>query len=88
VRLEGLGQLKKIHFIWTRTHEFPAFSILSQPITPPRAPYRMSELIFLNLSIILAQKFWFAICYDNGKGSDHIAGKKAGPAFQITFKGE
>jgi hypothetical protein len=38
VRLEGLGQLKKIHLIGTRTRDLPASSIVPQPITLPRAP--------------------------------------------------
>jgi hypothetical protein len=35
VRLEGLGQLKKIHLIGTRTHGLPAFGIVPQPTTLP-----------------------------------------------------
>jgi hypothetical protein len=38
VRLEGLGQLKKIHPIGTRTRDFPACSVVPQPTTLPRAP--------------------------------------------------
>jgi hypothetical protein len=37
VRLEGLGQLKKIHLIGTRTHDLPACSIVPQPTTLPHA---------------------------------------------------
>jgi hypothetical protein len=33
VRLEGLGQLKKIHLIGTWTHDLPACSIVPQPNT-------------------------------------------------------
>jgi hypothetical protein len=36
VRLEGLGQLKKIHLIGTRTSDFPACSIVPQSTTLPR----------------------------------------------------
>jgi hypothetical protein len=32
VRLEGLGLLKKIHFIWIRSRDLPACSIVPQPI--------------------------------------------------------
>jgi hypothetical protein len=39
VRLEGLGQLKKIHLIGTPTLDLPACSIVPQPTTLPRAPY-------------------------------------------------
>jgi hypothetical protein len=38
VRLEGLGQLKKIHLIGIRTHNLPVCSIVPQPTTLPRAP--------------------------------------------------
>jgi hypothetical protein len=38
VWLEGLGRLKKIHLIGTRTRELPAGSIVPQPIMLPRAP--------------------------------------------------
>jgi hypothetical protein len=39
VRLEGLGKLKKIHLIGTRTRDLPACSIVPQPNTLSRAPY-------------------------------------------------
>jgi hypothetical protein len=38
VRLEGLGQLKKILLIGTRARDLPACSIVPQPTTLPRAP--------------------------------------------------
>jgi hypothetical protein len=38
VRLEGLGQLKKIHLIRTRTRDLSACSIVSLTTTLPRAP--------------------------------------------------
>jgi hypothetical protein len=38
VRLEGLGQLKKIHLIGIRSRDLPACSIVPQPTTLPRAP--------------------------------------------------
>jgi hypothetical protein len=38
VRLEGLGQLKQIHLIGTRTRDLPVCSIVPQPTTLPRAP--------------------------------------------------
>jgi hypothetical protein len=43
VRLEGLGKLKKIHLIRTRSRDLPACSIVSQPTTLPRGP---SECIY------------------------------------------
>jgi hypothetical protein len=45
VRLEGLGQLKKIHLIGTRTHDLPVCSIVPQPTTLPRAPLEAANLI-------------------------------------------
>jgi hypothetical protein len=39
VRLEGLGKLKKIHLIGTRTLNLPACSIVPQPTTIPRVPF-------------------------------------------------
>jgi hypothetical protein len=39
VRLEGLGQLKKIDLIGIRTRDLPACSIVPQPTTLPRAPW-------------------------------------------------
>jgi hypothetical protein len=38
VRLEGLGQLKKIHIIGTLIRELSALSIVPQPATLPRVP--------------------------------------------------
>jgi hypothetical protein len=38
VQLEGLGQLKKIPLIGTRTHDLSARSIVPQPTTLPHAP--------------------------------------------------
>jgi hypothetical protein len=37
VRLEGLGKLKKIHLIRTRSHDLPACTIVHQPTTLLRA---------------------------------------------------
>jgi hypothetical protein len=37
VRLEGLGQLKKVHLMGTRTRDLPVCSIVPQPTTLPRA---------------------------------------------------
>jgi hypothetical protein len=34
----GLGKLKKIHLIGTRTRDLPACSIVPQPTTLPHAP--------------------------------------------------
>jgi hypothetical protein len=31
MRLEGLGKLKKIHLIGTRSRDLPAYSIMPQP---------------------------------------------------------
>jgi hypothetical protein len=49
VRLEGLGQLKKIHLIGTRTHDLPACSIVPQPTTLPRAPQIYGKIIKLDI---------------------------------------
>jgi hypothetical protein len=54
VRLEGLGQLKKIHLIGIRTRDLPACSIVPQPTTLPRDPERCkAEQIPLYLSLPL-----------------------------------
>jgi hypothetical protein len=37
VRLEGIGNLKKIHLIGTQTRDLPACSIVPQPTTLPHA---------------------------------------------------
>jgi hypothetical protein len=37
VQLEGLGKLKKIHLIGTRSRDLPARSIVPQPTTLPHA---------------------------------------------------
>jgi hypothetical protein len=37
VRLKGLGKLKKVHLIGTRTRDLLACSIVSQPTMLPRA---------------------------------------------------
>jgi hypothetical protein len=39
VRLEGLGKLKKIHIIGTRSRDLPACSIVPQRTALPRASY-------------------------------------------------
>jgi hypothetical protein len=38
VRLEGLGQSKKIHLIGIRTRDLPVCGIVPQPTTLPRDP--------------------------------------------------
>jgi hypothetical protein len=49
LRLEGLGKLKKIHLIGTRTRDLPACSIVPQPTTLPRAPatHAINEIYIL-----------------------------------------
>jgi hypothetical protein len=47
VRLEGLGQLKKIHLIGTRTRDLPVCSIVPQPTTLPRAPQKLKANLIL-----------------------------------------
>jgi hypothetical protein len=51
VRLEGLGQLKKFHLIGNRTSDLPACSIVPQPTTLPRAPYKTVQREILSLII-------------------------------------
>jgi hypothetical protein len=51
VRLEGLGKLKEIRLIGTRTHDLPASSIVPQPTTLTRAPFH------LQISINFVQSF-------------------------------
>jgi hypothetical protein len=63
-RLEGLGQLKKIHFIGTRTRNLPACSIVPQPTKLPRAPhsYKNRRLIRRppSICVCLVQHPWGA----------------------------
>jgi hypothetical protein len=56
VRLEGLGQLKKIHLMGTRTRDLPACSIVPQPTTLPRAPVLCSRTLKHKLTIEIAVK--------------------------------
>jgi hypothetical protein len=56
VRLEGLGQFKKIHLIGTRTRDLPACSIVPQPTTVPRAPWN----------------FWYSILFKNLWSHRHL----------------
>jgi hypothetical protein len=45
VRLEGLGQLKKVHLIGIRSRDFPAYSIVPQQTTlrvPAPSSYQSS----------------------------------------------
>jgi hypothetical protein len=53
VRLEGLGQLKKIHLIGTRTRDLPACSIVPQLTTLPRAPIMMMMMMMIIIIIII-----------------------------------
>jgi hypothetical protein len=56
VRLEGLGQLKKIHLIRTRTRDLQACSIVPQPTMLPRAPPpHGNSMIYLFLMYSMAQ---------------------------------
>jgi hypothetical protein len=47
VRLEELGQLKKMHLIGTRTRDLPACSIVAQPTMLPRAPIFLCSYLFI-----------------------------------------
>jgi hypothetical protein len=47
VRLEGLGQLKKIHLIEIRTRDLPTFSVVPQPTTLLR------EVLNKNITTVL-----------------------------------
>jgi hypothetical protein len=47
VRLEGLGKLKKIHVIGTRSRDLPACSVEPQPTTLPRAPQFSTKVTFI-----------------------------------------
>jgi hypothetical protein len=49
--MEGLGQVKKIHLIATRTRDLLACSIVPQPTTLPRAPPPISFMILFNITI-------------------------------------
>jgi hypothetical protein len=53
VRLEPLGQLKKIHLIETRTRDLPACSTVPQPTMLSRAPMNWHSFMnFTNFHII------------------------------------
>jgi hypothetical protein len=53
VRLEGLGKLKKIPLIGTRSRDFPACSIVPQPATLPRTHFNIrSSLHFVFLHLL------------------------------------
>jgi hypothetical protein len=53
MRLGGLGKLRRIHLIGTRTRDLPACSIVPQPTTLPCAPnnkYVCSECVIGKIS--------------------------------------
>jgi hypothetical protein len=56
VRLEGLGQLKKIHLIDTRTRDLPACSKVPQPTTLPRAPPYFVECLNIDTAPLEMQE--------------------------------
>jgi hypothetical protein len=43
MRLEGLGKLKKIHIIWTRTRGLPVCSIVAAIMTAENMSSRFSQ---------------------------------------------
>jgi hypothetical protein len=49
MRLEGIGKLKKIHLIGTRTRDLPACSIVPQTTTLPHAVVMYQSLLKLTL---------------------------------------
>jgi hypothetical protein len=55
MRLEGLGKLKTIHLIGTRSRDLPVCSIVPQPTTLPRAPTKTGRLKIPEMSAILIQ---------------------------------
>jgi hypothetical protein len=44
VRMEGVGKLKIIRLVGTRTRDIPTCSIVPQPTTLPRAPWETAVL--------------------------------------------
>jgi hypothetical protein len=46
VQLEGLGKLKNIDLIGTRSHDLPACSIVPQPTTVPHAAIRIIMMLY------------------------------------------
>jgi hypothetical protein len=87
VRLEGLGKLgkerkekkRKIHLIGTRTRDLPAWSIVPQPTTLPRAPENV-----MKQCIIPKREFpvrIYVILNTNGKGQINIDNRKRGSGF-------
>jgi hypothetical protein len=61
VRLEGLGKLKKIHLIWTRTRDLPAYNVVPLPTTLPNAPLIAYDLGFRESFSIVSEDIRFAI---------------------------
>jgi hypothetical protein len=57
VRLEGLGKLKKIHLIGTRTRDVSACSIVPQSTTLPRAPKGTKAVLFITFPKYSENKF-------------------------------
>jgi hypothetical protein len=53
MRLEELGQLKKIHLIGTRTRDLPACSVVPQPTTLPRAIIIIIIIIIMALQLFV-----------------------------------
>jgi hypothetical protein len=51
--MEGLGKLKKIRLIGTRSRDVPACSIVSQPTALPRAPHHSRRRHFCTNSLPL-----------------------------------
>jgi hypothetical protein len=58
VWLEGLGQLKKIHLIGTRTRDLPACSIVPQPTTLQRRMISEEWMIRVLMEVVVA---WFKV---------------------------
>jgi hypothetical protein len=52
VRLEGLGKLKNIHLIWTRTRDLPFCSIVPEATKLQRVPYKGEDDNKVNLKIL------------------------------------
>jgi hypothetical protein len=70
VRLEGLGKLKKIHPIRSRSCNLPACSIVPQPTTLPRAPKRWKCMQKIH-NLTGAMKSLLEVCADFWFLSEH-----------------
>jgi hypothetical protein len=82
VRLEGLGQLKKVHLIGNLTRDLPACSIVPEPTTLPRAPILlyMQENYFdtscIQFQNVLPHKYYVSALFSHSHSTSIIDSRK------------